>query len=155
MTTRSLNHEEANKAAVLRLYLECFNQGKLDAADQLISPQLNFVAPGPAGPAGPEGFKANVARLRGSFPDLRFTVNELVAENDRVAVYWTWEGTHQNTFVNIPPTGKRVQQEGMVLYHFADGKAVKARAQFDRLGVFQQLGVNPPSGASAAKPPTP
>jgi predicted ester cyclase len=127
--------EDARKAAVLRLYNECLNGGKFEAADQLISP--GFIVLGPDGGAGPEGFKANALRLRAGFPDVHFTVHDLIAENECVALYWTWEGTHRGSFANVPPTGRRVRQEGMVIYRFEAGKIVEARLVFDRLGVFQ------------------
>lgn len=150
--TAELNIQEANKAAILRLYDECLNQGKFEAADHLISSR--FIVPGPEGGIGPEGFKANAARLRGGFPDVQFTIHDLIAENDRVAVYWAWEGTHRGTFANISATGKRVRQEGMVMYRFAAGKVVSARLIFDRLGVFQQLGAAPilPAAPAFSKP---
>lgn len=152
--TAERNLQDANKAAVLRLYDECLNQGKFEAADCLISSR--FIVPGPEGGTGPEGFKANTARLRAGFPDVHFTIHDLIAEDERVAVYWAWEGTHRGTFANIPATGKRVQQEGMVMYRFAAGKVISARLIFDRLGVFQQLGVLPalPTNANSAKPAT-
>lgn len=155
MSAPAHNPEEANKAAVRRLYLEGFNQEILAVADELLAPGLHFAAPGPGCAAGPEGFKENVRRLRTAFPDLHFSIEDMIGENDRVAVYWKWEGTHRGAFANIPPTGKRVRQEGMVLYQFAQGKAVKAQAQFDRLAVFQQLGANPPAlpGATASQSP--
>jgi len=143
MSSEKLNLEESNRAAVVRLYEEGINQGKLEVADQIIAP--GYVAAGPQGGNGPEGYKATVRHLLAGFPDIQFTVQNLVAEKDRVAVYWTWTGTHQGSFATVPPTGKRVHQEGMVLYRFEDGKVAEAKVLFDRLGVFQQLGNFPES----------
>src|SRR5690348_16340912 len=120
MNNDELNTEEANRAIVRRLYEECFNQGRFELIDRVISPGL--VTPGPNPGTGPEGFKANAMRLISGFPDVQFTLHHLISENDRVAVYWTWEGTHRGAFANIAPTGKRVQQEGMVMYRFEGGK---------------------------------
>lgn len=152
MNDLQLNSEEENKTAILRLYHEYFNQGKQEVADQLISP--GFVAPGSDGDSSPAGFKANAARLLTAFPDIHFTVHDLIAENDRVAVYWTWEGTQRGFFNNIPPTERRVRQEGMVIYRLENGKVTEARPIFDRMGVLQQLGVLPgkPGVSTAAKP---
>ena len=141
MNSEKFNLEEANRAAVVRLYDECINQGKLDVADQIISP--GFLASGPNGGNGPEGYKASIRHLLAGFPDVHFTVHHLVAEDDRVAVYWTWDGTHRGPFVSVPPTGKRVHQEGMVMYRFESGKVAEAKVLFDRLGVFQQIGTVP------------
>lgn len=146
------HHAETNKAAVRRLYEECINQGKFEIADELIAPE--FITPGSDGDTGPAGFKANVARLRTGFPDVLFTLHNLLAEKDQVALYWTWEATHQGAFAGIPATGKPVRQEGMVIYRFKAGKAVAAKLVFDRLGVFQQLGVTPglPAVPEVSKP---
>src|SRR5690348_5147127 len=112
-TTKNLDALERNKAAVRRLYEECINEGKLQLADELIAPE--FVTPGPDGGTGPDGFRSNLARLRTGFPDVRFTLHDLLAEQDGVAVYWTWTGTHRGTFAGIPATGKPVRHEGMVM----------------------------------------
>lgn len=146
MNRPQLNVEEDNKSAVRRLYQECFNAQKYEVADELISPQL--VNPGPDGGTGPAGFKANAARLLNAFPDVQFTVHDLIAENDQVAVCWTWEGTHRGVFNNIPPTDRRVRQEGMVMYRLEGGKVTGSKVIFDRLGVFQQLGVTPEKPAA-------
>ena len=149
----NLNAAPANKAVVRRLYEDCFNRGKLNAADELVSP--DFVSLGSGGGSGLDGFKANATRLLTGFPDVQFTIRDLIAENDRVAVYWTWEGTHRGIFANIPPTGKRVQQEGMVAYRLEGGKVMDARVIFDRLGVFQQLGMAAelPGAPKTSEPP--
>lgn len=151
MSDLKLNAEEANRAAVLALYDECLNEGKMDTADRVIAP--GFVTPSPGGATaatGPEGFKANVSRLRTGFPDIHFTVHDVVAENDRVALYWTWDGTHRGSFVSIPPTGRRVHNEGLVLYRFEGGKIVEAKLIIDRMALLQQLGARPPTPAAAA-----
>jgi len=143
-TAVNLGHDEpmaANKAAVRRLYEECINQGKMEIADELIGSE--FTVPGPDGGHGPAGFKANLSRLRTGFPDVHFTIHDLLAEGDGVAVYWTWEATHRGPFAGILATNKSVHQEGMVMYRFRAGKAVAAKVIFDRLGVFQQLGRMP------------
>lgn len=143
MNNEKFNLEEVNRAAVARLYDECINQGKLNVADQLIS--SSFIASGPNGGTGPEGYRATVRHLLAGFPDIHFTVHNLVAENDHVAVYWAWDGTHRGSFASVAPTGNRVHQEGMVMYRFESGKITEAKVLFDRLGVFQQLGTFPES----------
>lgn len=153
MTALQLNTEEANRAAVLRIYREAFNQRKLEIADQLISPA--FINSGPDGGQGPEAFKRNALRLLNAFPDVQFTVHDLVAEGEQVALYWTWEGTHRGVFNNIPPTGKRVRHEGMSLYRFEAGTIAATRVAFDRLSVLQQLGVPPSPPAAPANPKSP
>jgi steroid delta-isomerase-like uncharacterized protein len=141
MISDQFNPEETNQAVVRRLYDECLNQGKFEVADQIIAP--DFISPGPEGGTGPAGFKKIAGSLRTGFPDIQFTIHEVVAENDRVALRWTWEGTHRGTFMNIAPTGKQVQQEAIVMFRLAEGKITELKAQVDRLGFLQQLGVLP------------
>lgn len=140
-TSQQNTIEEANKATVRRLYEECLNQGRFEVANEAISEA--FVQPGPEGGRGPEGFKTNALRLRSGFPDVQFSIHELIAEGGKVALYWSWEATHRGVFANIPATGKRVRQEGMVMYYFETGKVVNMKVIFDRLGIFQQLEVSP------------
>src|SRR3954454_6347861 len=86
---------------------------------------------------GLKGF--NVAFLA-SFPDWHSTFEELIVEGDRVAERWTGRGTHRGELWGIPPTGKRVEGPGSVFYRIVDGKIVEFRAQFDMMGLMQQLG---------------
>jgi predicted ester cyclase len=130
---------ETNTAAVRRLYEECINLGRSDGYADLIAPDLAQ----PDGSRGPAAFAANVDALRAGFPDIRFTIEDLVAEGDRVAVRWTWTGTHKGTFRGFAPTGKAVHNSGIVIYRFANGRAVSASLETDRLGALQQIGAIP------------
>ena len=155
MNHSKLNLEEANKATVRRIYQECLNQGNLEVADQLIAP--GYVNQSANGGTGPESFKEMANHLRSAFPDIHFTIHDLIAENDRVVVSWTWEGTHQGRFNQFSPTGKRVQQEGNVIYRLEGEKVVDVKVQVDRFGFLQQLGVIPqtiasPAGAGPTRP---
>jgi predicted ester cyclase len=107
---------------------------------------------GGQGARGPSGFAGNVDELRAGFPDIRFTVHDLVAEDDRVAVRWTWEATHAGTFRGWAPTGRRVTNSGNAIYQLAGGKIVRVWLETDRLGFFQQIGVIPESLVPGARP---
>src|SRR5690606_22329322 len=92
---------ERNRHIVRSLYEDCINGGALERLSELIAP--DYVGPG--GERGPEGF-ANVVRgLRAGFPDIRFTLEELVADAERVAVRWTWRGTHAGAFREFAASG--------------------------------------------------
>lgn len=130
---------EDNKRLVRALYEECINTGALEKLDRYIADEYA----GARGGTGPSGYAATVLPLRQGFPDIRFTVEDLVAEADRVAVRWTWTGTHTGTFNGIPPTGKTVKNDGTVVYRLKDGRIVSSWLQVDRLGVLQQLGLVP------------
>ncbi len=134
---------EENKTQFYRTYEELFNQGNLAVADELVAPDfINADAP-PGKDRGPESMCGVVTMLRAAFPDLHFTVQELVAEGDTVMGRVTMSGTHQGPFEGIPPTGRSFQQEQMHQVRFRDGKAIEHRAVRDDLGMMRQLGVIP------------
>jgi steroid delta-isomerase-like uncharacterized protein len=137
---------EENKAIVRRSFEEVWNQGKLVAADEIYD--ASFVAHGLGVelPPGPEGFKQFVSVYRSAFPDLHFTIEDQFAEGDRVVVRWTARGTHKGELMGIPATGKPVVVTGIDIYHIHSGKAVESWANWDALGMMQQLGVIPPMG---------
>src|ERR1044071_4356237 len=97
--TMSAETQERNKRSTEKLF-QTFNQGDLAAIDELVGPE--YV--GAQGDRGPAGFRAVVTGLRNAFPDLHYTVDELVAEEDRVAIRWHWTGTHKGPFRAFPPT---------------------------------------------------
>ena len=135
---------ETNKAQFRRIYEEMFNQGNLANVDELIAPDcINHEVPPGMNNRGPESARQVVMMLRTAFPDLHFTIEELVAEGDTVAGRVTMSGTHLGPFQGIPPTGRSFQQAHMHFVRFRDGKAVEHRAVRDDLGMMRQLGVIP------------
>ena len=134
---------EENKAQFRRTFEEMFNQGNLAVADDLIAPDfLNHEAP-PGNNRGPESARQLVAWLRSAFPDLHYTIEELIAEGDTVVGRVTMSGTHHGPFQGIPPTGRSFQQTQMHFVRFRNGKGIEHRAVRDDLGMMQQLGVIP------------
>jgi len=143
---------DENKRKVSQLF-ETFNQGELSVVDALVAPE--YV--GAQGDRGPAGFKNVVVGLRAAFPDIRYSVDELVAEGDRVAVRWHWTGTHQGKFRAFPATGKAVTNNGLGIFVLRDGKIVAATLETDRLGFLEQIGALPANvgrGPAAAPPAT-
>lgn len=136
---------EENKAVVRREIEEMFNQGgNLDAAEEIYAP--NYVGHEPAfGDArGVEAAKQFAADYRQAFPDLQTTIEDQVAEGDKVVTRFTARGTHQGeTEAFGPPTGNRVEVTGITVEQFADGKIVEDWTNFDALGLMQQLGLIP------------
>ena len=133
-----MSDQEQNKQSVRRLF-ETFNQGDLDTVDELVGP--GYV--GAQGERGPEGFKVVVRGLRTAFPDLHYTIDEIVAEGDRVAVRWHWTGTHQGPFRVFPATGRSVSNSGAGIFQVSGGKIVAATLETDRLGFLEQIGAVP------------
>ena len=140
---------EENKALVRRFVEEFWNEGKTAAADELMA--IDAAIHMPTGEVvNLDGFKSFAGTFRGSFPDWHSTVEELIAEGDRVAERWTGRGTHRGELQGIPPTGKRVEVPGSVFYRIVDGKIVEFRGQLDMMSLMQQLGVIPSSQQAEA-----
>ena len=137
---------EENRSLTRRFYEEVWNKGNLDAvADLLTSDFVDHAAP-PGFPQGQEGAKQVFMMYRGAYPDFRLTLEDVIAEGDKVVARWTTQGTHQGELMGIPPTGKRATVTGIDVFRFAGGKIAEHWAQFDMLGMLQQLGVIPAPG---------
>jgi steroid delta-isomerase-like uncharacterized protein len=136
---------EASKALV-RAWVEVWNTGDLDAVDGLLAP--GFVRHDPNAPEvhGAAEERQLIAMYRAAFPDLRFTVDAIVAEGDTVAVRLTAVGTHRGELLGIPPTGKAVRVAVMETYRIADGRIAEQWVVMDALGMMQQLGAIPAQG---------
>jgi steroid delta-isomerase-like uncharacterized protein len=134
------------KALIRRLFEEVWNQGNLTVIDELFAP--SYVRYDPAAPEakGLAGFKQLVVMLRTAFPDLHFTVEEVIAEGDKVMSRALLRGTHRGEYLGIAPTGKPVAVMGMVVVRIAQGKFQEGWLMMDNLGLLQQLGVVPPVG---------
>jgi len=136
------------RAIVTWLYAEFMNGGDPAVAGLLVAPSFS----GPAG-EGPEGFAAALLPLRRAFPDLHFTIHDLVVEGSLAAVRWSWEGTHTGSFSGISPTGRRVSNHGIAIYRVERGRITEAWSQMDRLGVLQQIGALTASFTAAPQSP--
>lgn len=138
---------EENKAIVQRwneLFGEFWRTGDADVLDEVVAPE--FVYHQPLTPPDIEGFKQFLPTFRDAFPDMRYTVEDLFAEGDKVADRITWQATHQGELMGILPTGNSVTVTDMHISRIADGKIVERWGQGDNLGLMQQLGVVPPPG---------
>jgi steroid delta-isomerase-like uncharacterized protein len=136
---------EKNKTNIRRHVEELWNKGDLAVADKIISP--DYVYHNPLGEfKGPEGFKQMVAMELKSFPDIHFTIDDMVAEGDKVAVRYTFTGTFKGDFAGMAPTGKGFKMTAAFFYRFKDGKQVEALPFADNLTFYQQLGISPPPG---------
>jgi steroid delta-isomerase-like uncharacterized protein len=145
---------EQNKALARRAFEEVWNQGKLTVIDELTASSATYSDPNvPGGKfTGPEGVKQFVQIYRGAFPDVRITINDQIAEGDKVVTRWTATGTHKGQLMGIAPTNKHATVTGVNIDRYQDGKVVEAWASYDMLGMLQQLGVVPvlaPAGAKA------
>jgi predicted ester cyclase len=141
---------EQNKATSRRFFEEVWNKGKLDVLDEITDP--NFVGHEPVGGdiRGREALKQFIRMYRTAFPDLRFTIEDQVAEGDNLVTRWSTSGTHNGGLMGIAPTGKQTRSTGISVERFSAGKTVEDWTNWDALGLMQQLGVIPALGQPAA-----
>ncbi len=137
---------EDNKALELRIFEEVWNKGNLAVVDELSDE--NVVNHNPPGPLlqGSEAFKQFVLMYRSAFPDTHITIEDQIAEGEKVVTRWTARGTHKGELMGIPPTGKQVTVTGISISHIVGSKVVESWTNFDVLGMMQQLGVVPSMG---------
>ena len=137
---------EENKALVRREYEEVWNQGKLDVIDEIYTADFVGHIPGSPDIHGLEGIKTIANMFYTAFPDMQYTIEDMIAEGDKAAVRWTLTGTHKGELMGIPPTGVQVSFTGNTIIRFAGGKYVELWSSWEARGMWQQLGVDPPIG---------
>jgi len=108
----------------------------------------HYALPGEAQKPGREGYREAQINVTNAFPDIKFTIEDMIAEGDKVAVRLTFSGTHRGEFLGIKPTGKRITVPEISIWRIVSGKFVEEWGFSDRVGAFQQLGVIPPIGKS-------
>lgn len=140
---------ETNKAVVTRFYEQAWNHQQFDILEETHAP--DWIHHDPSNPldlrGGSEGNRARLTELSAAFPDIHYRLDDLIAEDDRVAVRFTVSGTHSGLFAGIPATAKQVSMQGMIIHRLQDGKIVEDRVVRDTLGLLQQLEVLPRPGS--------
>ena len=111
----------AHKALMHRLYEEAFNRGDMSVVDELFSPAFRDLST-PDQPPGIEGVKSYITAVRTGFPDIHVTIEDMIAEEDKIAVRTVWHGTHLGTYEGIAPTGEHVTRTMIQLFHIVNGK---------------------------------
>lgn len=139
-----MSHE--NKALSRRLIEDVWNKGNLTVIDELTAD--NYVSHDPSAPEirGRDGFKQLISMYRTAFPDIRFSIEDQIAEGDKVMTRWSARGTHKGALMGSPPTGKQATVTGITITRIVGGKAVEAWTNWDTLGLMQQLGLAPVPG---------
>ena len=130
-----------NKEAVIRRMIDdVWNKGNLKLVDELVTP--DYVDHDPVNPVrGTQALKDVVNKYRSGFPDCRLDIDELFSFGDRVVVRWHYNGTHQNVFEGIQPTGRHVTGPGISIHRFQGDRLIESYTNWDALGFMQQLGV--------------
>jgi steroid delta-isomerase-like uncharacterized protein len=133
---------EGNKSIVRRIVAEVWNRANLDAADELFA--ANFTRNGEKS-LGPEGVKAIMSGVTAAMPDLEYTIDDLIAEGDKVVVRWFARGTHTGEWQRpgmglLAPTGRQITLRAMNLFRIDDGKAAEVWEFGDSIGFLRQIG---------------
>jgi len=132
----------------MKTHVEFFNQfvrfintADESLAQQLISPTAKFHVPGQSEPLeGPKGYLTIIAMMRSGFPDIQWSLKDMVAEDDKVAVRYIMEGTHLGTFFGVPATGKTIMIQAINFYRLNDEQIIEEFGQPDLLELLQQIG---------------
>jgi predicted ester cyclase len=137
---------EANKDKVRRMLEEAFGQGKLGVVEEVLDP--GFVCYDPNSEAGEvrgaDNIKQEIRWFSNAVPDLTYTVEDQVAEGDKVVTRYTATGTHQGEFFGVAPTGNRIEMSGIQIDRFDEGgKMVEEWPEYDLLGAMKQMGAVP------------
>ncbi len=132
---------KTNKEIIQR-FVEFINTANEELSKELISKDAVFYAPTSPEPLrGPSGYMEVLRMMRSGFPDIQWAVEDMVIENDIVAIRFTLQGTHQGDFFGIPATGKSIKVNAMNFYYFQEGQIIKEYGQPDIFGLLQQIGV--------------
>ncbi len=125
-------------------FVEFINSASEKLALELVSPKAVFHVPGRAEPmVGPAGYLGIVGIMRSGFPDIQWTVEELISEGDKVAARFTMRGTHRGNFMGVPPTEKPISVQALNIYHLTNGQIIKEYGAPDLLGLLAQIGALP------------
>ncbi len=134
--------QQDNIAATKRLG-EAVNSGNLNALHEVMAPTVVDRDPAPDQGPGPEGFIHFFSTFRAAFPDLNIAVEQMVADDDNVAIAYTITGTHQGEFFGVPATGRQIKARGVQIARFQNRQIVERWGSSDQLGILQQIGANP------------
>jgi serine phosphatase RsbU (regulator of sigma subunit) len=137
---KSVSTEEENKAIFRRYIEEVWNHGRLELADEIFDRYLANQADGPTLERGPEDVKRFVGEIRSAFPDFRISIDDQIAEGDKVMVHATIRGTHEREFRGMAPTGKQIEEKGFSVFRFSpEGKVVESwDSYYSQLALMRQ-----------------
>ncbi len=115
---------EENKQVAERVFEEIINKGNFEATNELVAEDYRLNEPTGL-PPGREGLRTLTQAYRNGFPDIRMSVEDMIGEEDQVAVRWSASGTHRGEFMGIPPSGQKVEVKGITWLRFKEGKVAE------------------------------
>jgi len=133
-----------NNQVISQFINEVLNKGDIDSVGKFFWEDMVEHVPLPGQGPGLAGLKDVLRGMRSAFPDMHWTVEEQVAEGDKVVTRFEWTGTHRGEFLGVPATGRQVKVWGIVIDRLESGKIKDTRIIMDALGLMMQLGVFPP-----------
>jgi steroid delta-isomerase-like uncharacterized protein len=139
---------DRNKAILMRHFNEVLNQGQLSVVDEIYTSDYALDAPVRSDGSsqargmtqGTEQLKQRVTLFRTAFPDIHFSMDEVIGEDDTVVVRYTYRGTHEGAFAGVEPSGRSIAIQGILIAHLTNGKIQEAWSAFDSAELMQQLG---------------
>jgi steroid delta-isomerase-like uncharacterized protein len=139
-----MNH---SKEIIRRFIEEVLNKGNIEASGKFFHDDMVEQVPLPGQGPGIDGLKNVLRGFSSAFPDMRWAIEEQIAEGDKVVTRFEWTGTHRGIFLGVPATGRAVKVWGIVIDHLQNGKIKDTRIIMDTLGMMMQMGVIPAPGA--------
>ena len=131
-----------NKEIARRLMDECWSQGKLEAVRELVSNECRYHDPVfPSLTSGVENIKRHISTCRSGFPDLKFTIDDTIAERNEVVIHWTARGTHKAQFLGLSPTNRVATVSGTSIFRIEDGRITEQWVDWNLMTLMEQLGV--------------
>lgn len=137
--------EKANIAIVRKFFEVGPSKGDLSAADVLLHPEFSLHTPLPTPGPGIEAMNNIITTCRSAFHGLQVTVDDIMAEGDKVTARFTARGAHKGEFMGLPPTGKAITMTGIEIFRIKEGKIVELWGEANLMGLMQQLGILPGS----------
>ncbi len=138
-----MNTEQNKNLA--RSFVDAVQGGNGDAVAKLVAPNWENHDPSLPPMKGAEGARQLATLIHTAFPDAKFTIDKIIAEGDRVGMHFSYTGTHRGNFLDIPPTGRRVNIQAAGILRVVDGKLTDNWVNFDAMTMMQQLGLAPAS----------
>lgn len=144
-----------NKETSRKIFEAGWNQGNAKVFEESIAPDAKYHDPTmPNAPVGPAALTEQMKLYRAAFPDLKMTVDQIIADGDYVVVRWTSRGTHTGPLMGAAPTQRKVTVSGIVINKYTNGKVSEGWVNWDTAGLMQQIGVMPPMGVGAGSSAT-
>ena len=132
-----------NKQIVRRFMDECWSQGKLDTVSELVAANCRLHDPVfPSLTSGADNLRRHIESCRNGFPDLKFTIDDTIAERNEVVLHWTGTGTHKAQFLGMQPTNKRVSVSGTTIFRIEGSKITEEWSHWNLMSMMEQLGLS-------------